>query len=171
MALESPSSALAGGVSDIVVQAEPADVTVRIGEPDAPGLSFALPERTFVVFGQMRTTITATLADGRTLPSWVQFNPVTGMFTVNPPAGESGTLEIRVTATTDTGHTAAVEFEIRLEAQAAEADNEAVQPEETAAVPAGKPSLSEQLRAAGHGGVLAEVVALIESLVGANEVA
>src|SRR5690606_6271592 len=156
-----------GTLPSVAVQARPPDVTVWIGESGVAGSSFTLPDRTFVVLQYERATVTATLADGRPLPPWVQFDPNTGPFTVKPPAGQSGTLEVQVTATTESGQTASVDFEIRFESEAAEAAEatEAEQPQETAALPGGKPSLSEQLRAAGHDGVLAEVAALIESLV------
>lgn len=152
----------------VAVQTEPPDVTVRIDAAGAAGASFTLPDRTFVVSGYASADVTATLADGSPLPPWVQFDPKTGRFTVKPPEGESGTLQVRVTVTAG-AQTASVDFEIRLEGETPEA-GAAAQPQETAAAPVGKPSLSEQLRAAGHDGVLAEIAALIESLAAADEV-
>ncbi|MBE5213575.1 putative Ig domain-containing protein, partial [Pectobacterium quasiaquaticum] len=44
-------------------------------------------------------TLSATLADGSALPSWLSFNPATGTFSGTPANGDVGSLSIRVTAT------------------------------------------------------------------------
>nr|WP_295784969.1 putative Ig domain-containing protein [Rhodoferax sp.] len=55
-------------------------------------------------------TYSATLSDGSALPTWLNFNPVTNVFSGLPPA--FGTLSVRVTAT-DTGNlTASDVFEL-----------------------------------------------------------
>ncbi|MBN3053835.1 putative Ig domain-containing protein, partial [Pectobacterium brasiliense] len=44
-------------------------------------------------------TLSATLADGSPLPSWITFNPATGTFSGTPDNADVGSLSIRVTAT------------------------------------------------------------------------
>src|SRR5690606_32383970 len=43
--------------------------------------------------------LTATLADGSALPTWLTFDAATGTFSGTPANGDVGTLSIRVTAT------------------------------------------------------------------------
>ncbi|MBI0432194.1 putative Ig domain-containing protein, partial [Pectobacterium parmentieri] len=43
-------------------------------------------------------TLSATLADGSPLPSWITFNPATGTFSGTPGNGDVGNLTIKVTA-------------------------------------------------------------------------
>ncbi|MBA0219929.1 putative Ig domain-containing protein, partial [Pectobacterium brasiliense] len=44
-------------------------------------------------------TLSATLADGSPLPSWLRFDPAIGTFSGTPSNSDVGTLVIRVTAT------------------------------------------------------------------------
>ncbi|KMK84539.1 putative Ig domain-containing protein [Pectobacterium brasiliense] len=63
------------------------------------GLNFTVPAGTFSDPDGDTLTLSATLADGSPLPSWITFNPATGTFSGTPGNGDVGTLVIRVTAT------------------------------------------------------------------------
>ncbi|WP_240354376.1 putative Ig domain-containing protein, partial [Pectobacterium brasiliense] len=63
------------------------------------GLNFTVPAGTFTDADGDTLTLSATLADGSPLPSWITFNPATGTFSGTPGNGDVGTLVIRVTAT------------------------------------------------------------------------
>ncbi|MBB1526983.1 putative Ig domain-containing protein [Pectobacterium carotovorum subsp. carotovorum] len=64
------------------------------------GLNFTLPSGLFTDADAGDTlTLSATLADGTPLPSWLSFNPATGTFTGTPDNGDVGSLTIKVTAT------------------------------------------------------------------------
>ncbi|WP_039495754.1 putative Ig domain-containing protein, partial [Pectobacterium odoriferum] len=64
------------------------------------GLNFTLPSGLFTDVDAGDTlTLSATLADGTPLPSWLSFNPATGTFTGTPDNGDVGSLTIKVTAT------------------------------------------------------------------------
>ncbi|PLY35199.1 Ig family protein, partial [Pectobacterium carotovorum] len=66
---------------------------------DSP-LNFTLPGGLFTDPDVGDTlTLSATLADGSALPSWLSFNPATGTFSGTPANGDVGSLSIRVTAT------------------------------------------------------------------------
>ena len=71
---------------------------------DCP-FSFAFPGNTFadvdIPTGD-RLTYSASLSDGSSLPSWLNFNPTTRTFSGTPAEGSAGTLNILVRAT-DTG--------------------------------------------------------------------
>ncbi len=56
--------------------------------------------------------LSAGLADGRPLPSWLRFNPRDGRFEGVPPPGFSGKLIVRVIARDGLGHEASQQFEI-----------------------------------------------------------
>ncbi len=57
-------------------------------------------------------TLTATLANGQPLPSWLSFNAVTRTFSGTPPTGNTDTLLIAVTATDPSGAKAADVFSL-----------------------------------------------------------
>ncbi|MCA5919745.1 putative Ig domain-containing protein [Pectobacterium brasiliense] len=63
------------------------------------GFNFTVPAGTFIDPDGDTLTLSATLADGSPLPSWITFNPATGTFSGTPGNGDVGTLVIRVTAT------------------------------------------------------------------------
>ena len=76
-----------------------ADQTVS---EDAP-FSLVVPADTFVDADAGDVlTLSASLADGSTLPAWLTFNAATGTFTGTPDDAQVVTLDLRVTAT-DTG--------------------------------------------------------------------
>ncbi|POE11853.1 hypothetical protein BV921_05660 [Pectobacterium odoriferum] len=62
-------------------------------------LSFTVPAGTFTDPDGDTLTLSATLADGTALPSWLSFNPATGTFSGTPASGDIGNLTIKVTAT------------------------------------------------------------------------
>ncbi|MGK5077309.1 Ig-like domain-containing protein [Janthinobacterium sp. HLX7-2] len=62
------------------------------------GLNLSIPRDTFASADGSMPTLTARLADGSPLPSWIQFDPLTGTFTGKPPAGEAAALEIEIVA-------------------------------------------------------------------------
>jgi len=67
------------------------------------GFSFVVPATTFTDVDPGDTlTYSATLADGRALPSWLSFNSATRMFSGTPVDGDAGVENLKVTAT-DTG--------------------------------------------------------------------
>ncbi|MBW4690325.1 MAG: DUF4347 domain-containing protein [Lyngbya sp. HA4199-MV5] len=55
-------------------------------------------------------TLRATLSDGRSLPSWLRFNPSTGVFSGTPTSGTVGSLSIVVKATDTKGASASSSF-------------------------------------------------------------
>lgn len=59
-------------------------------------------------------TVTARLTDGRPLPNWVLFNPQSGTFTVTPPPGFTGELEIQVIARDNDGREATANFKFNV---------------------------------------------------------
>ncbi|PLY38669.1 hypothetical protein F164LOC_02305 [Pectobacterium carotovorum] len=74
-------------------------------------LSFSVPTGTFTDSDVGDTlTLSATLADGSALPSWLSFNPATGTFSGTPANGDVGSLSIRVTATDGSNAAASATF-------------------------------------------------------------
>jgi autotransporter-associated beta strand protein len=61
--------------------------------------SFAVPAGTFFDANGDALSLTATLADGRALPSWLSFNNATGTFSGTPGNTDVGTISVRVAAT------------------------------------------------------------------------
>ena len=79
-----------------VVNARLPDVYVPAGQM----LVFTVPEHAFLdpdPGDALR--FQACCEDGTALPGWVRFDPFNHSFTIRPPAGDSGTLEVRVSAT------------------------------------------------------------------------
>ncbi|HEV7371322.1 MAG TPA: hypothetical protein VGO20_19650, partial [Arenibaculum sp.] len=139
---------------------------VDVGESSQ--FAFNLPEGLFAHSDPSQTvTVEARQADGSPLPAWLRFDPASGTFVGEPPAGEEG-IEVEVIARDANGAEASVRFELRLDGSAngnADGANGGEgQPGPRADAPAGKPSLSAQLKAAGQGGMMAEAAALLESL-------
>jgi Ca2+-binding RTX toxin-like protein len=60
-------------------------------------VSFTLPASAFTDVDSS-VTLSATLATGAALPSWLGFNASTGVFSGTPPQDFNGTIELRVTA-------------------------------------------------------------------------
>ena len=76
-------------------------------------LDFQLPEGTFEdANAGDPLTYSAALADGSTLPGWLQFDAATRTFSGTPLNGDVGTLSVTVTAADATGATASDTFDI-----------------------------------------------------------
>ncbi|WP_116453721.1 beta strand repeat-containing protein, partial [Pokkaliibacter plantistimulans] len=75
--------------------------------------SFTLPQG---LFGDADSsdslTLSATLADGSALPSWLSFNAATGTFSGTPTNGDVGSLSIKVTATDDSNASVSSSFSL-----------------------------------------------------------
>ncbi|MEI7222648.1 putative Ig domain-containing protein, partial [Pectobacterium carotovorum] len=63
------------------------------------GFNFTVPDSTFSDPDGDTLTLSATLANGSPLPSWLRFDPTIGTFSGTPGNADVGTLVIRVTAT------------------------------------------------------------------------
>ncbi|MCP4996882.1 MAG: hypothetical protein GY934_24365, partial [Gammaproteobacteria bacterium] len=75
--------------------------------------SLQLPAGTFVdidVADQL--TLSATLADGSALPSWLAFDVATGVLAGTPNNSQTGTLNVQITATDNSGATSNDTFEL-----------------------------------------------------------
>ncbi|KGA25466.1 hypothetical protein KS44_01380 [Pectobacterium brasiliense] len=75
-------------------------------------LSFTVPAGTFTDPDGDTLTLSATLANGSPLPSWLTFNPVTGTFTGTPGNADVGSLSIKVTATDTTNASVSTTFSL-----------------------------------------------------------
>ncbi|PWB65683.1 MAG: hypothetical protein C3F17_03415 [Bradyrhizobiaceae bacterium] len=84
------------GVNDAPVVADP--IADR-ASPEDTAVSFTLPAGAFADDTAGTLALSAQLANGDPLPSWLGFDPATGLFSGTPPANFAGDLEIRVTAT------------------------------------------------------------------------
>ena len=77
-------------------------------------VSVSLPASTFVSSDPgARIQVQAVQANGRPLPGWLRFNPVTGTFEGTPPPDFTGELNLRVIARDQNGHSAAVEVKLK----------------------------------------------------------
>ncbi len=117
------------------------DVVASSGERIAVQISsdaFAYADGNAVV------TLSARMADGTPLPGWLRFDARTGRFEGTPPPGFEGTLSVRVTVRDSEGRVATQVFKLVVSKDAGKTafwhgDGSA---------PAGRASLSEQLRSA-----------------------
>ncbi|MEQ9887765.1 putative Ig domain-containing protein [Pectobacterium zantedeschiae] len=75
-------------------------------------LSFTVPAGTFTDPDGDTLTLSATLANGSPLPSWLTFNPATGTFTGTPGNADVGILSIKVTATDTTNASVSTTFSL-----------------------------------------------------------
>ncbi|MCK9389194.1 MAG: putative Ig domain-containing protein, partial [Sulfuritalea sp.] len=79
----------------------------------AQAFSFALPTGVFadvdVAYGD-KLTLSATRADGSSLPAWLIFDPVRAIFSGTVDAVANGSIQVRVTATDKTGASISAEF-------------------------------------------------------------
>ena len=72
------------------------------------GFSFTIPPASFTdVDAGDHLSFTATLADGSPLPAWLVFDPITQAFSGTPVNDDVGEISIKVTATDDSGASAA----------------------------------------------------------------
>lgn len=104
------ASGTAGGLA---VLNPPPNQSFHAGE----SLSYQLPQATFVAPSEsVSLTVSARLANGRPLPSWLSFNPASGSFQGTPPPGFRGELTIEVVARDNQGHEAHTTFKLKSEA-------------------------------------------------------
>lgn len=135
-------TAVSGG--ETVVVARPIGEVVQTGR-----VSFAIPVDSFAVTrADAQVSLTATRADGQPLPAWLVFNPATGRFEGTPPPGETGTVEIKVSAKDASGAEAAQVFRIQVRGQGADAGRDPAQARHAFQ---GKAGLGDQLKAARSG--------------------
>ena len=122
-----PGLSLYQGVTDQVIQST--DVATKVSLPfDA----FIHSSKDAVI------KLQAKLANDSALPSWVQFDPVSGVFEVTPPKNFKGKLDLKVVARDDDGREAVALFQMFIgEQQATEK-------------PQSRSSFTEKLRMAGN---------------------
>ena len=76
------------------------DQFIEVNQP----ARFALPADTFAhTAADAVVTLVAKLADGRDLPTWMQFDARSGTFQMVPPPGFNNDMQIKVTATDNEG--------------------------------------------------------------------
>jgi hypothetical protein len=104
------------GFQVTVVEAATPNLSVFRGIADQfvdgnkPG-SFALPADAFVhTKADASVALVAKMSDGQDMPSWIQFDARSGTFQVNPPAGYTGDMQIKVIATDNEGREASSIF-------------------------------------------------------------
>ncbi len=85
------------GTNDVPTAAAQSTTTVTNGEPLAP-----LTVPAFADVDNASLSYSATLADGRSLPAWLSFDPATRTFSGTPPSSFTGTLGVTVHG--DDGH-------------------------------------------------------------------
>jgi len=74
---------------------------------------FTLPDNTFSDEDEGDTlALSATLADGAALPSWLAFDAATHTFSGTPANADVGTLTLRVTATDTSGESVSTDFDL-----------------------------------------------------------
>ena len=59
-------------------------------------------------------TLSAAMADGSPLPSWVSFDPAAGTFTLRPPQGTVGDLQLTITARDRQGRAASADLTLNV---------------------------------------------------------
>ncbi len=86
-----------------------ADGSVMVA--DGHPFVFQVPRNAFAMAADDRgISFAAALVDGRALPSWLSFDPKTGDFSGNPPAGATGVYDVAVTIRDAQGHQATKVF-------------------------------------------------------------
>ncbi|MGM9516181.1 putative Ig domain-containing protein, partial [Roseateles sp. DB2] len=153
------------------------DFSVRAGQ----AVSIVLPASTFThTDSKEQITVEIRLADGRPLPSWLKFDPVTGTLSGQAPAGLSQRLNIEVIARDSKGHRVSSHMQIDVKAtgkpnaflwapDGAEADFAGLQDllaqaREPAPVPQGRAALADQFERHGSAALKAERQAWIQHL-------
>ncbi|HSW20916.1 MAG TPA: cadherin domain-containing protein, partial [Ramlibacter sp.] len=127
-----------------------------------------LPEGTFThSSGAAAISVTAQQADGKPLPAWLRFDPLTGRLFGVAPAGFIGTVKIQLIARDTQGLAAITLIDIvvddAVEAPSGGAPAEPSAPERRAGLDAfpGRPGLSEQLQHAGQRGTVSSRLAAL----------
>jgi hypothetical protein len=113
-------------------------VTDQVVQSTGIATKISLPFDAFVHSNKDATiALEAKLADDSSLPSWVQFDPATGVFEVTPPPGFKGKLDLKVVARDDDGREAVALFQMFVGEEAPEAPR-----------PQSRDSLADKLRMA-----------------------
>lgn len=102
-----------GGPAGVALAVERgiADAEVQV----ADRTSISIPTDAFVHTDANATvSLEAVQADGAPLPAWMAFDPASGTFTVEPPPGVEGTVEVRVIARDSEGREAVTIFKIKV---------------------------------------------------------
>jgi hypothetical protein len=87
-------------------------ITDQFIEANQPA-RIALPADAFAhTKSDATVTIVAKLADGRDLPTWVEFDARSGTFQMSPPPGLNDDIQIKVTASDSEGREATVIFKL-----------------------------------------------------------
>ncbi|MCA1245681.1 Ig-like domain-containing protein, partial [Massilia sp. MS-15] len=134
------------GFRTVVARADDPALVLFQGVPDqfvetGTQLSLTVPADAFAhTQPKAVVRLSATLQDGRPLPTWIHFNGQTGQFTGEVPKGLKGELRIKLIARDMEGREAAALFRINVGSSVVAPDGKAA--------PLGKPGLSQQLRAA-----------------------
>jgi hypothetical protein len=136
------------GFRTVVAKAQEPALVLFQGVPDqfvesGTHLSLTVPADAFAhTQPKAVVRLAAQLADGRPLPAWVSFNGQTGQFTGDAPPGIRGELRIKIIARDMDGREATALFRVNVGAGRVAG--------EAGKTPAGKPGLSQQLRATGQ---------------------
>ena len=169
-----------GGAGSIGLQAMPeiGSFSARAGE----AISIALPASLFRASDREATvTVEVRLANGRPLPPWLKFDPVTGTLAGKPPQGMNQQLQIEVTARDSKGNRASSHLDLNVKASAdsragleqagtlAQGDGSHADPlaailQSAALQPAGKPALAVQFDQFGRPAQQAANAALLHHL-------
>jgi len=81
----------------------------------AAGITFALPPDTFAhTRADAVVQLSAAQVDGQPLPAWLVFDPRTGSFSGQPPAGMEGTVSLRVVARDQDGREAVATVQVKV---------------------------------------------------------
>jgi hypothetical protein len=101
-------------------------------------VNFGLPPSTFThADATARITVEARQSNGQPLPGWLRFDPATGSFSGQPPAGLSQQLSIEVIARDERGRQASSHLDVMV--QGARAAPERTVPDRPAAPPPQRP--------------------------------
>ena len=156
------------------------DFSVRAGQP----LSIGLPASTFTHSDRgEQITVEVRLSDGRPLPNWLKFDPVTGTLSGQPPAGLNQKISIEVIARDSKGNRASSHVDIEVKNAAGKPQSSLFDPDgadldpaelqrllaqQQPAAPAGRPALAAQFERHGSAARQAERAALIQHLQAAS---
>jgi len=142
----SPGSTLLGAGRDgaLFVNAQIRDFAVHAGEP----LSLQLPSDAFTQDNEKtKLELRVSMVDGKPLPGWLRFDARTARFEGTPPIAFEGTLTFKVVARDAHGRETAQVFKITVTKDVGVKGASAGWQRDLAE-PAGRASLSDQLRAA-----------------------
>jgi hypothetical protein len=158
-----PASAATG--TDSVLIAVPYLGNEAVGR--GGDIAVTLPEATFTHSNSAATiTVTARQNDGRPLPGWLRFDPLSGRLSGKAPPGFTGTVKVQIIARDTEGQEARTQLQIDIGRDTAPRTGtrpETTTPERrtSADLPAARAGLSEQLQQAGQRGALSPRLAAL----------